>query len=227
LSNKIKNLMTRGRSRIEPETVGQTEMEPEKSEHIDEPTKKPMGKSEKPMARKAPPSDVVPDVVKNNDVVTTVETVNTPQGPKDAENEKPVDVEKPVEDTRLAEIAPAEASSAEKSPEIVAYPQNVPPEVRESIDIVIRLNFSPDILRSLETLAHEHRDFLTALKKLGPDGVIEVSKLADDEDYILTTKIKLLSLINRGSKNEFFHNLMKKVGAAIQAARRLRELLLK
>jgi hypothetical protein len=244
--------MTKGRSRIEPEKVNPGKMQAEKPEKTQDgkvetisaiKSDKQTEKTEIIREKETSPVVTTADVVTTTAVVTTAGVVKTPDAARVAQEVKAaqeINVAREVkaaqeikgvevEEIKATEVLkPIEITAAEKPPEELRIPENVPPDVRESIDIVIRLNFSPDLLRSLETLAFEHRDFLAALKKLGPDGVIEVCKLADDDDdYILTSKIKLISLINRVSKHEFFHNLMLKAGAAIQAVRRLKELLLK
>jgi hypothetical protein len=212
--------MTKGRSRIEPEKI-EPDVEPARIEPVVGPVEsetaefhaetRRRGEVEPERAEPAPPTEA-----------------EAAGAVKAAEVEEVPEVEKiaVVKEAAVMEITD-EKSPAEKSLKEPLFPPNVSPDIRESIEIVIRLNFSPDFLRTLETISSEHRNFLDALKKLGPDGIAEVSRLADDEDYILTSKINLLSLINRISKNDFFHNLMKKAGAAIQAIRRLRELLLK
>ncbi|MBF0517456.1 MAG: hypothetical protein HQK97_10140, partial [Nitrospirae bacterium] len=87
-------------------------------------------------------------------------------------------------------------------------------------------NITLECLQTIEAMFSKNKEFMDAFLKLGPQSIAVFCSIAKDEDYVITTKIKLIALLNRISRNEIVHKLFRRVGAAIEALRRLKELLL-
>ncbi|MBF0457157.1 MAG: hypothetical protein HQK99_04595 [Nitrospirae bacterium] len=103
---------------------------------------------------------------------------------------------------------------------------DLPPQMREGLRILLKNNITVDCMRAIEAMSLKDKDFMDSFLKLGPHAMAVFCNMAKDEDYVITTKIKLISLLNRISHNEIVHKLFRRVGAAIEALRRLKELLL-
>ncbi|MCG6551555.1 MAG: hypothetical protein L7F77_04455 [Candidatus Magnetominusculus sp. LBB02] len=175
MSNKIKNLMAGGRSRLE----------------------KRQSKKNKGQAAAAP---VAPQIEKNE--------IEQPQ---------------PQENTSWAALSD---KFDKKETPIEPSVDSLTPQMRESLSILLKNNISLDCLRAIESLSEKNKDFMDAFLKMGPQSMAVFCSIAKDEEYVIATKIKLISLLNRISRNEIVHKLFRRVGAAIEALRRLKELLL-
>ncbi|MBF0568502.1 MAG: hypothetical protein HQK95_06485 [Nitrospirae bacterium] len=105
-------------------------------------------------------------------------------------------------------------------------PDDLPPHVRESLRILLNNNITLECMQAIESMSSKNKDFMESFIKLGPQAMVVFCNIAGDEDYVITSKIKLISLLNRVSRNEIVHKLLRRVGAAIEALRRLRDLLL-
>jgi hypothetical protein len=188
LSNKIKNLMAGGRSRLEKDKKAA-----------------PKNKSKQHRIKVQP--------IAKSDALS--EQLSEPLKPQQ-EKEKEVSVAVPPQ--------PSNASYESSTDDINL--NNLTPQMRESLRIVMKNNISPECMQAIEAMSSENKDFMPSFIKLGPRAMAAFCNIARDEDYVITTKIKLITLLNRVSRNEIVHKIFRRVGAAIEALRRLKDLLL-
>ncbi|MBF0337989.1 MAG: hypothetical protein HQL05_09155 [Nitrospirae bacterium] len=102
---------------------------------------------------------------------------------------------------------------------------NVDERMKESLTIVSKSTLTPECLESLVAMSEGNKDFLNAIEKLGPDGIHILCQLSRDDNYVLTTKLTFIKVLNILSKKEFIHRILHKLGAVIQAVANLKELL--
>ncbi|MBF0342602.1 MAG: hypothetical protein HQL06_00065 [Nitrospirae bacterium] len=102
---------------------------------------------------------------------------------------------------------------------------DVTPQMKEALTMVSKSNLTPECLESLVAMSERNAEFLDAIEKLGPEGMLVMCQLAKDDNYVLTTKITLLEILNRLGRKDFIHRILHKLGAVIQAILNLKELL--
>ncbi|MBF0609343.1 MAG: hypothetical protein SFH39_11015 [Candidatus Magnetobacterium sp. LHC-1] len=102
---------------------------------------------------------------------------------------------------------------------------DVDERMKESLTIVSKSTLTPECLESLVAMSEENKDFLNAIEKLGPDAIHILCQLSKDDNYVLTTKLTFIKLLNILSKKEFIHRILHKLGAVIQAIVNLKELI--
>ncbi|MBF0319851.1 MAG: hypothetical protein HQL01_08640 [Nitrospirae bacterium] len=202
MSNKIKNLMAGGRSRLEKD---KTTAPKNKTKHKRQPILKSETQSEAP--RPQPEKE-------------EISAAPEPQPKKEEISEAPIQQPKKEE---ISMAVPPQPTNG--------YPDdirlnNLTPQMRESLRIVMKNNISPECMKAIEAMSTDNKDFMPSFIKLGPHAMAAFCNIAKDEDYVITTKIKLISLLNRISRNEIVHKIFRRVGAAIEAMRRLKDLLL-
>ncbi|QWR76070.1 hypothetical protein [Candidatus Magnetomonas plexicatena] len=103
--------------------------------------------------------------------------------------------------------------------------RNISPQMKESLKFVMRSNISLECLEVIEQVSIENKNLVPFLKKLDKYGLTKICEITDDDDYVITTKLRIIALLNKISKNEIIHKLLRRTGALIQALRRLKELL--
>ncbi|KWT82474.1 hypothetical protein [Candidatus Magnetominusculus xianensis] len=203
MSNKIKNLMAGGRSRLEKRVKKKSKAAEDAA------VAAPVEKSE-------PQETLTQQPVVENISVTTVQPA--PQVDEPAEQALQIPDKPPVEP--LPQVEP------EVPPSNSFSQDNLTPQMRDSLRILLNSNITLECLQAIESMSNKNKDFMAAFLKLGPQSMEVFCNIAKDEDYVITTKIKLIALLNRVSRNEIVHKLLRRVGAAIEALRRLKELLL-
>ncbi|MEO5357786.1 MAG: hypothetical protein H7844_10870 [Nitrospirae bacterium YQR-1] len=115
------------------------------------------------------------------------------------------------------------AAEQEHSDEFIA--RNITPQMRESLDFILKSNISLECLKVIEQISSENKNFVPFLKKMDKYGLTKICEITDDDDYVITTKMRIIALLNKISKNEIIHKLLRRTGALIEALKRLKELL--
>ncbi|MBF0565469.1 MAG: hypothetical protein HQK89_09520 [Nitrospirae bacterium] len=137
--------------------------------------------------------------------------------------EEPPSAKKPAYAAETIVEVPEPPMTQKDKEEFVVH--DVSSQMRESLNIVLQSNLSAEILQTLASISAEDRQALLSLQRLGTGGISELCKIARDDEYVMTSKLKLISLLNLISKKEFVQKILQKAGAIVQAIARLRELL--
>ncbi|MEO5358913.1 MAG: hypothetical protein H7843_00545 [Nitrospirota bacterium] len=213
MSDKIKNLMAGGRSRLEKRVK-------KKSKAAED------AAAAAPVEKSEPQETLTQQPAVESVSVTTVQPA--PQVDEPAEQALQIPDKPPVEMPEMQQIEPLNKPQVqpELPPSNFASQDNLTPQMRDSLRILLNSNITLECLQAIESMSNKNKDFMAAFLKLGPQSMEVFCNIAKDEDYVITTKIKLISLLNRVSRNEIVHKLLRRVGAAIEALRRLKELLL-
>ncbi|MBF0464025.1 MAG: hypothetical protein HQK88_11165 [Nitrospirae bacterium] len=104
--------------------------------------------------------------------------------------------------------------------------RNITPQMKESLKFVLKSNISLDCLEVIEQVSVENKNLVNFLKKIDKYDLAKICEITDEDNYVITAKMLVIALLNKISKNEIIHKLLRRTGALIQALRRLKELLL-
>ncbi|KJU87036.1 hypothetical protein MBAV_000778 [Candidatus Magnetobacterium bavaricum] len=143
---------------------------------------------------------------------------------------KPVIAEEPAKPVIAEEPAKPVIAEEPAKPIITEEPHkfvitDVDEKMKESLTIVSKSTLTPGCLELLAAMSEGNKDFLNAIEKLGPDAINIFCQLSKDDNYVLTTKLTIIKLLNFLGKKEFIHRILHKLGAIIQAIVNLKELI--
>ncbi len=103
--------------------------------------------------------------------------------------------------------------------------KDISPRMKENLQMVLKSDITPEELRVLRHFAGKRYEILTSIEKIGPEGMMAISHIADDDEHIRAGKLRLISLINELSGRETFRKVIRIFGKITLNMRKIKELL--